>query len=143
MIDIASLPAGSKVTIDTAPIIYLLEGNQRFLEPFLPLFEQIEAGKFRAIVSAVTLAEVLAGPIRHGNEILVDRYYQALTASSHWRLQEMNGEISLMAARIRARYGLKLPDAVQVATAIYSQSAALVTHDQDFASVDELMILGL
>lgn len=137
----AGLAVGSRVTIDSAPLIYLLDGNQKFLAPYSPLFERIEGGELQAVVSSVALSEVLAGPLRHGNEILADRYFQALTAGRSWFFQPMNAEIAFMAARVRARYGLRLPDAVQVATAIFSQSVALVTHDSDFSGVDDLTIL--
>lgn len=140
--DLNSMPPGSRVTIDSAPIIYLLEANPKFLAPYLPLFERIEQGQLQAVISAVTLAEVLAGPLRHDNEILADRYYQALTANPNWQFQPMSAEISLMAARVRARYGVRLPDAVQVATALFSQSAALVTHDRDFSSIKDLAVLS-
>ena len=143
MSELFSLPAGSRVTIDSAPIIYLLEGHATFLPPYLPLFERIEQGEIQAVVSVVTLAEVLAGPLKNGNEILADRYYRALTSGSNWRVQEMDAELSFIAARIRVRYGLKLPDAIQVATAIHSGSMALVTHDRDFSSVDEIQVLGI
>ncbi len=100
-------------------------------------------GELRGVVLVITLAEVLAGPLGHGNEILADRYYRALISSAHWQIQEMYSELLFMAARIRTRYRLKLPDAIQVATAIHSSSSALVTHDRDFSSVDEILILGL
>lgn len=142
MIDgIHSIPSGSRVTIDTAPIIYLLENNETFLPAYLPLFQRIEQGDLQGVVSSVTLSEVLAGPLRHGNEILADRYYQALTASPNWVFQSMGAELAFTAARVRARYALRLPDAVQVATAIISQSVALVTHDRDFSNVTELIVL--
>ena len=143
VIDFSHIAVGAQVTIDTAPIIYLLEGNSQFLKQFLPLFERIEAGEIDAVVSVVTLAEVLAGPLRNGNEILADRYFRTLRSGSNWQIQEMDAELAFMAARIRVRYSLKLPDAIQVATAIHSGSIALVTHDRDFSSVDEIQILGL
>lgn len=142
MIDLSGLPGGAWVTVDTAPIIYLLEGDDAFLEPYLPLFEGIESGNLHGVVSAVTLAELLAGPLQHGDEILADRYYQTLTTASHWHVQGMDPALSFTAARIRARYGLKLPDAIQVATAIHTNSSALVTHDRDFSNVTEICILG-
>jgi predicted nucleic acid-binding protein len=89
----------------------------------------------------ITLAEVIAGPLRQNNEIMADRYYQTLTTNPHWRIQDMDAELSFMAARIRIRYNLKLPDAIQVATTIRSGSSALVTHDRDFSSVSEIQIL--
>ncbi len=137
------LTEGSRVTIDTAPIIYLLEEHPRWLSDYLPLFEKIEAGKLQGVVSVVTLSEVVSGPLRHGNEILADRYFRALSGSAHWQVVDMNAELAFTAARIRIRYGLKLPDAIQVATAIQSASIALVTHDRDFSSVNEIQVLGI
>jgi predicted nucleic acid-binding protein len=136
------LPQGARVTVDTAPIIYLLEGNVRFLPRFMPLFERIDEGSLQGVISAVTLAEVLAGPLKRGNEILADRYYQALAGSRQWQLLPVDGALAFTAARIRVGYGLKLPDALQVATAVRSGSTALVTHDRDFSRVDEIRILG-
>ncbi len=141
VIDFSSLARGSRVTIDTAPIVYLFEDHHEYLKYYMPLFERIEAGEIQAIISVVTLAEVLAGPLRHGNEIMADRYYRALSKGNNWQIQAMDSELAFLAARIRTRYKLKLPDAIQVATAIQSTSVALVTHDRDFSTVNEIQII--
>jgi len=138
---IDALPYGATVTIDSAPIIYLLEDHPLHADMFAPVFEAIESGRLRAVISPITLAEVLAGPLSQGNEILADRYYQTLTASAHWRSLPMDSAVAMLTARIRARYGLKLPDAAQVATAVHSGSAALLTHDRDFRNVTEIPIM--
>ena len=143
MIDLSHLKKGALVTVDTAPIIYLLEENPDHLNEYLPLFEKIDAGELHAVISVITLSEIIAGPLRHNNEIIADRYYQALTTQANWRVQNMDAELSFTAARIRASYKLKLPDAIQVATTIHSNSSALVTHDRDFYSVNEIEILGI
>jgi predicted nucleic acid-binding protein len=135
-----SLPNEARVTVDTAPIIYLLEDNAQFLPTYLPLFERIEAGEVCGVISVVTLSEVLAGPLSHGNEVLADRYFRALAGGGHWKLVEMDAQLAFMAARIRSRYRLKLPDAIQVATAIQSESIALVTHDRDFSAVKDVRV---
>jgi len=44
--------------------------------------------------------------------------------------------------RLRLVHRLKLPDAIQLATAVHEGCAALVTHDRDFAGVTDLPILG-
>nr|MBF0222377.1 PIN domain-containing protein [Desulfobulbaceae bacterium] len=143
MIDLNKLPDGSLVTVDSAPIIYFLEGHSTYSQHFMPLFEQIDSGRLLAIISPVTVAEVVAGPLGHNNELLADRYYQALTSGPNWSIQDLTAEISFMAARIRIRYRLKLPDAIQLATAVSSGSSALITHDRDFRNVNEMLILGL
>jgi len=45
------------------------------------------------------------------------------------------------AARLRGQYGLKLPDAIQLASALAINADALVTHDRDFGKVRGLRIL--
>ncbi len=143
MINLDFIEDNALVTVDTAPIIYLLEDHPQFAEEFLPLFKMIESGRIQAVVSPVTIAEVVAGPLKNGNEILAGRYYEALTSGSHWLVQELTAEISFLAARIRIRYHLKLPDAIQIATAIHTGSSALITHDRDFHGVDEIKIIGI
>ena len=141
--DTDELAEGGWVTVDTAPIIYLMEDHPTLLEPYLPVFEKIEAGILHGVVSTVTLAEFLTGPLRNSDEILADRYYQSLANSNNWHLQEVDAALSFTAARIRTRYNLKLPDAIQVATAIHSNSSALITYDRDFGgNVTEIPILS-
>lgn len=142
MIEALEIPDGAWVTIDTAPIIYLMEDHPSLLQPYLPIFERIESGALQAVISSVTLAEFLSGPLRDNDEILADRYYQVLTNSNNWHVQALDAPLSFTAARIRSRYGLKLPDAIQVATAIYSQSYALITHDRDFDAVTEIPVIN-
>lgn len=143
MMDLDFLDDNALVTVDTAPIVYLLEDHPQFAEEFVPLFQQIESGRILGVISSVTIAEVVAGPLNAGNEILAGRYFKALTSGPNWMVQDLTADISLMAARIRIRYQLKLPDAIQVATAVHTGSAALVTHDRDFWGVDEIKILGI
>lgn len=49
--------------------------------------------------------------------------------------------IAATAARLRASTGLRLPDALQAATALEIGAAALVTHDRDFSRLTGLRIL--
>jgi predicted nucleic acid-binding protein len=53
----------------------------------------------------------------------------------------ISSAIAATAARMRVRYGLKLPDAIQLATALDLEAAALITHDRDFARVAGLSIV--
>ena len=136
MKDIGALPAGGRVTVDSAPIIYLLEGHPHFAARFAPLFERAEAGDYELVISTVTLVEVLTGPLRTGNETLAQQYRRTLTAQPVWRLADLNASIAHRAARLRGSFKLRLPDAVQVATALETASIALVTHDRDFTALE-------
>jgi predicted nucleic acid-binding protein len=54
----------------------------------------------------------------------------------------LDAELAVEAARVRAAYRLKLPDAIQVATAIRAGAAALVTHDRALRRVRGLRVVG-
>jgi len=47
-----------------------------------------------------------------------------------------------LAARLRARYAMRLPEAVQLSTALRGGAVALVSHDRDFADCGDLPILS-
>lgn len=132
------LPEGATVLVDTAPWIYLLQDHPEFAPRFVGLFEAAERGQLHLALSTVTLAEVLTGPHKAGQPALAKRYETAL---KQYRVVPLTAEVASLAAQLRAQYRLKLPDAVQLASALDMGAAALVTHDRDFAGVEGLPVL--
>lgn len=139
---LATIPPGAVVTIDTAPVIYYLENHPLYAARFASLFDAVTQGKVHAVISSVTLAEVLSGPIASNKEMLAAQYREVLCRSAGWRMQEVDEEIAVTAARVRVQHKLRLPDAIQVATAIVTRSYALVTHDYRLSKVEDVRILG-
>ena len=135
------IPVGVSVLVDANPIISHLENHPKLAARYLPLFQAAEQGRNELVISTVTLSAVIAGPARTNNEILIERYEKALTTGTGWRCRAMDGTIAVHAARLRIRYRLKLPDAVQLATALQEGCFAIVTHDRDFSAVTELPII--
>lgn len=131
-LNVEALPAGALLLIDSAPIIYTLEANERFAARFAPLFQRHANGEIALAVSTVTIAEVLTGPLKAGEEALAKRYRAALES---WQVVDLTADIAESAARLRALYALKLPDAIQLASALAINADALVTHDRDFSKV--------
>lgn len=135
----AELPDGALVLVDTAPIIYTLEGHRTLAAHFVDLFRRGEAGQIDLAVTTVTLAEVLTGPLKAGQEALARRYRAVL---EEWRVVDFNADLAEAAARLRGHYGLKLPDAIQLASALAINADALVTHDRDFKRVTGIRVLA-
>lgn len=134
----ANLPLQATVVVDTAPFIYILESHPRFADQFIGLFEAAAAGRLTIAVSTITLAEVLTGPLKAGQTALAKRYEKALSA---YTLVSVTPAIAALAAQLRVRYRLKLPDAIQLATALDTGATAFVTHDRDFSTVSGIEIL--
>lgn len=138
-LDLAGLPLHALLLLDSAPIIYFLEDHPDFGPRFDPLFDMHLRGLVRFAVTTVTIAEVLTGPIALGEEALVRRYRSILES---WQVIVLDSSIAESAARLRASLRLKLPDAVQVASALAVNADALVTHDRDFAKVTALRVIS-
>jgi predicted nucleic acid-binding protein len=132
------LAPGARVTVDSAPIIYFLEDHPTFAPRFAALFEAEANGELEIVISATTVAEVLAGPFKAGNEALASRCLRAL---SIWSIVPVDAEVATLAARLRIAHALRLPDALQAATALHSGSIALVTHDRDFSRLTGLSVI--
>ncbi len=135
------IPAGALVAVDAAPIIYYLENHPKLAVHFAPWFEAAAQGEILLVISTVTLAEVATGPLQHGNELLAAQYEQVLGASC--TVLPVTQQIAMQAARLRAAHGLRLPDAMVVATAIACGAQALLTHDKAFAKIKEIQVVGI
>ena len=138
-LDLANLPEHALLLVDSAPIIYFLDGHPKFAKRFKPLFEAHASGQVRFAVTTITVAEVLTGPLQAGDEALARRYRAILES---WQPVELDVDIAESAARLRASLRLKLADAVQAATALAVNAAALVTHDRDFSRVTSLRVIA-
>ena len=131
-IDAAEIPYRALLLVDTAPIVYVLEGHPEFAPRFAPIFEALDRGRVQLAVTTVTIAEVLTGPMKRENRVLAMEYRHLLQS---WQVVPLTVEIAEEAAYVRARYGFKLPDAVQVASARAIRPYAFVTNDLAFRRV--------
>ncbi len=124
--------------VDTAPFIYVLEDHAQFAEQFVGLFEAAQRKELNLALSTITVAEVLTGPCKAGELALAKRYEKALNA---YQVVPVSTSIAAVAAQMHASYGLRLPDAIQLASALDIGAVALVTHDRDFSAVKGLAIV--
>ena len=133
------LPDQALLLVDSAPIIYYLDDHRTLARRFKPLFEAHAAGLVRFAVTTVAMAEVLTGPLQAGEEGLARRYRAILES---WHTVALDTDIAESAARLRAAHRLKLPDAVQAASALAVNAAALVTHDRDFSRLKAIRVIS-
>ncbi len=138
-LEFADLPEEALLLVDSAPIIYILEDHPQFGPRFAPLFAAHAAGRLRFAVTTITVAEVLVGPLRAGDDALAQRYLAILGS---WQPVALDLDIAASAARLRASLRLGLADAVQAASALAINAAALVTYDRDFSRLRSLRIIS-
>jgi predicted nucleic acid-binding protein len=139
---IDQLPPGP-IGIDTAPFIYFVERHPRYVDAIRPLIRAADAGTRQLVTSAITLLEVLVVPYRAGDLALASEYETLLTRSRGLRVCDIDAQQLRAAAQLRAKYGLRTPDSIQLAAAITSGCAAFVTNDRRIPDVDNLKIVLL
>lgn len=138
-LDVSSLPAGALLLLDTPPIIYRLERHPTLAKRFAPVFDLHAAGAAHFAVTTTTIAEVLTGPFKKGDDALARRYRAVMES---WRVVELTASLAEDIARLRAGLNFKLPDAIQAASALAINADALVTYDRDFTRLKAMRIIG-
>jgi predicted nucleic acid-binding protein len=131
-----------RLFLDTAPVIYHVEGASAYQPLTDMIFQEICDGTFEAVTSAVTLAECLVHPYRHGDMALVQRFRNVITAGVHTHYVGVDA-VAESAAELRARYNLSLTDAFQIAAALTAGCEAFLTNDAALKRVTELRVLVL
>ena len=131
------------VAIDTAPFIYFIEEHEVYFSVVAPLFEAVSAGRLNAVTSSLTLLETLVVPLRTGAHALAERYDRLLTRSRGIDLIDIDLNLIRGAASVRAATGLKVPDALQIATALRGRCTALLSNDRAWPQVPGLRMLQL
>jgi predicted nucleic acid-binding protein len=134
---------GRKIALDSAIIIYFIEEHPAYLPFVQPLFQNIARGHIKAVTSTVTLLEVLVRPLREGNVSLANRYRDILLYSENLETLPLSHPLSERAAELRARYRLRAPDVIQIATALGQKASAIITNDERWRRIKELDVVIL
>ncbi|MEX2415866.1 MAG: PIN domain-containing protein, partial [Paenibacillaceae bacterium] len=81
------------------------------------------------------MTEILVGPYKTKDYKLIEEYRSTLLHFPNLTFREMDFNIANKAAQCRAEYGLKTPDAIQLATAILEEADVFITNDLDYKKV--------
>lgn len=131
------------IFLDTAPLIYFIEGNSQYQEKLDQIFKSNDQGYFVFIASSIALLEVLVKPLKVGRNELAKKYINILTGAKGIEVFEITNDIAIKAAELRAKYNLKTPDAIQIATAFECNADYFLTNDQRLKPVTEVKCIVL
>ncbi len=124
-------------------LIYLIERHPSHGPIVRDAFTLVDAGRCAGLSSFVTLLEVLVKPFRDGRADLAQKYRDLLIGSRGFSLFPLDRRIAEDGAGIRARYGFRTPDAIQLATAVRHGADAFLTNDAKLKGFDQLEVLVL
>lgn len=139
---------GDRLALDSSCLISYLNASEITSRASRWVLDGLVAtGRCDAIVSTVTVAEVLHHPVQVGSQA-VREVTSFLDSLEELQIRSADFLVAAEAARIRAETGIPLPDALVIATAVLTSSQVLVTNDRRLAdasrrAVPELRVVIL
>jgi predicted nucleic acid-binding protein len=146
MLDVPGLLArwrGSQVYLDTNIFIYVLNNTPLYAEPCLALLQACADRQIIGLTGDVTLAELLAKPLQANDAAAVAAVRELLIEDGAIALLNHDRSAFEEAARLRAKHGLKMVDALQLATARQAGSVGLISNDRQFPALPDIECLSL
>lgn len=132
---------GPKVYLDTNIVIYAIEGFEQYRTILWDLLKAIDDSRITAATSVLTLAEVLVKPMIMQNHDLQLAYKEFLRPNSLLEVIDIDQSIVEQAARIRAKEGVKLADAIHLATCLEANCSTFLTNDTILSRVKSPNVL--
>lgn len=145
MATLAAALAGHRlVALDTSVWIYHFEGSTAFGRAADGVLEAVAQGRVGAVASELVLLELLVAPLRKGAQDVADEVELTLLHFPHLQLLPVTRHVLVRAAEIRARYGLRTPDAIMLATALEAGATLAVTNDDAWRKMKaiDVVLLG-
>jgi predicted nucleic acid-binding protein len=134
---------GKRVYFDTNVFIYLVEGYAAFQTSLNEIRESILHQEAEIFTSELTLCEVLVLPFRSNNTEVVNIYRQLIEESGAFTLLPTKRETYIRASLIRAQMGLKMADAIHMATAVEYGCEVFVSNDTGLKVPKGMALVGL
>lgn len=139
-----AIPTGSLVALDTVVWIYEFEFHPVFGPVTRILFrEGFGKAVCRAASSLLVLGEVLVEPLAKSRTDVANRYRLIISPGPDLMVWPISQDVIETAALLRAKYRIKMLDAIHVASAIVHRADVFVTNDGGLRRISEVPILIL
>jgi predicted nucleic acid-binding protein len=132
----ARLQRIEKVCLDTVVLIYHLEGVAPYVDLTEEVITRIASGRLKAVISSVTLMELIVKPFMDGRLHRVAEIEDLLHSFPNLEIVPPSEIAAKEAARLRAKYRLKTPDALIAATGLNVSANAVITNDRNWERLE-------
>lgn len=128
------------LALDTAPFIYHFEENDRYLPATSFLFQGLQQNKIHAVTTVISLSEILVRPFQSESYNIAEDYKIVLNNFPNLTIVGINQNIAFLAAELRAKYSIKLPDALQIAGGLLNNATLFITNDKSLKKIKTIKI---
>jgi len=132
-----------RVALESSVFILALEGNKDFPQAS-ELFRVLAVARAEVFASVLTITEVINKSYEIGDTKRVPARLDFIHGGGRINVIDVSQAIALKAAQLRAKYHLKTPDAIHLATAIEANCDVFFTADKDFQiNISEVKIVHI
>ena len=128
------------IGLDTMLFIYSMEERKPYISVLGSIFYHIEFGFAEGVTSTITLAEILVKPIKDKNHEAVKDYKFLLHHFPHLMMVNIDAKIAEKGAELRAKYGIRTPDALKIASAVENQATVFLSNDCTLKKIREIEV---
>lgn len=118
------------VALDTNVFIYASTESSHFFDAANALLKEIKQRSPRVFLSVIILEEFFVRVYKEKRERDLSMLLEFLTCGGLATIVDVDHDIALQAAKLRAKYNLRAPDAFHLATAIKSRASLFITADK-------------
>lgn len=132
-----AIPAGDRILLDSTALIAYLDGGEVASPAATRVIDEfVRPGRNPAVISMVTVVEVLVKPARRSPSGY-RHAHDFLQNFPHFTLQSIDFPVAQEAAAVRATYNCRTPDALIIATGVVAQVARMVCNDERWRHVKD------
>lgn len=126
--------------MDTNIFAYYFNQNSTFHASSEKIFHEVVSKDLRIVASILTLTELLS---YKASQTAIERLKSDFLSTPNLSVLPVEQEIALAAADIRREYGFRLPDSIQLASALVGKAQAFITNDKRLKKFKHLPVLIL
>ncbi|MEG6567978.1 PIN domain-containing protein [Thermoanaerobacterium saccharolyticum] len=89
------------------------------------------------VTSSLIYTEVLSKPLKEGNTTIAD---YCLLHFPNLTIKDVDKDIAIISAKLRAKYKIRTPDAIFIATGIAENADTFITNDDQLKNIKEIKI---
>lgn len=118
------------IALDSNIFIRALDDRGSLGEKSRTLIENLRQSTPKVVISAIVLEEFFVKVYKQNREKESENILDFITMEGLAVLVDVNRQIALLAAKIRAQYNIKAPDAIHLASAIEAGAKIFITTDR-------------
>ena len=123
--------SGTALVVDTNIFVSARNRGETGFEACRAFLAHIDRGEELAVVSSLTLAELRAGFADREVPTVWRPMLSHFLTSPNYRIEPVSPSIAERAGELRARFRLRLADAVIVATGLECKASGVITQDRE------------